>query len=741
MIAKQVAMRSVRKSDFGDLVRYITESQGNAERVKYVAVTNCASDNPIDAALEVRLTQQENTRSRADKTYHLIVSFRAGEQPSAEVLRVIEQRICEGLGFGEHQRVSAAHHDTDNVHLHIAINKVHPTRHTVHAPYNDHKVLGKLCEILEQEFGLQVDSHAAQKRGAENRAADMERHAGVESLIGWVQRECLDCLNHASSWAELHDTLHEHGLELQPRGNGIVIADAAGTQAKASSVARSMSKPQLEKRLGSFEPSRHPPIGPQSSSRTKYAKKPVRSKIDTTELHARYMQERQDDSVARTAEAAVLRQRQVAQLDAIKGMSRLKRSAIKLLGGSRLEKKLLYALAGRSLKAELAKAREQHRRERQGLRQQYTRRVWADWLKAKATQGDNAALAGLRARESRQGLKGNTVAATGQQAAVHGVAATPDSVTKKGTVIYLCANAAIRDDGDRLQVSRGADRGGISAALRMAVQRYGNHISVAGSDEFKSHVVAAAAAAALPVTFADAALEQRRQAFSEAIKNGAVHDPQVRRPTYAGGNAVAQPGAANRDRTGSGGAVRTPGASHASHVTSHAGPGAERYKPHIGRVGAKPPPEAKNRLRNLSQLGLVQLADGSEVLLPRDVPRHLEQPDTPSAHPLRRDLSGPGRVAEVDAAVAKFIAEREGKRLNGFDIKKHSRYTGVADSVATYAGTRSSDGHFLALFKRGEGVEVLPIDPATARKLKRVALGDVVTVTAKGSVKTKGRSR
>ena len=50
MIAKQVAMRSVRKSDFGDLVRYITEDEGNAERVGYVAVTNCASDNPIDAA-------------------------------------------------------------------------------------------------------------------------------------------------------------------------------------------------------------------------------------------------------------------------------------------------------------------------------------------------------------------------------------------------------------------------------------------------------------------------------------------------------------------------------------------------------------------------------------------------------------------------------------------------------------------------------------------------------------------
>ncbi|WP_395827925.1 hypothetical protein [Collimonas sp.] len=36
---------------------------------------------------------------------------------------------------------------------------------------------------------------------------------------------------------------------------------------------------------------------------------------------------------------------------------------------------------------------------------------------------------------------------------------------------------------------------------------------------------------------------------------------------------------------------------------------------------------------------------------------------------------------------------------------------------------------------------VLPVDDATARSLKRIALGEVVTVTPKGSIKTKGRSR
>jgi hypothetical protein len=52
------------------------------------------------------------------------------------------------------------------------------------------------------------------------------------------------------------------------------------------------------------------------------------------------------------------------------------------------------------------------------------------------------------------------------------------------------------------------------------------------------------------------------------------------------------------------------------------------------------------------------------------------------------------------------------------------------------------EGQALALLQRGEEVMVLPVDAPTAKKLKRLAVGDSVTVTAQGSIKTtKGRSR
>ena len=81
MIVKHVPMKTVRKSNFTELSRYLSDPQDRNERVGDVRITNCHSDELADAALEVMATQARNTRADGDKTYHLIISFRAGEDP------------------------------------------------------------------------------------------------------------------------------------------------------------------------------------------------------------------------------------------------------------------------------------------------------------------------------------------------------------------------------------------------------------------------------------------------------------------------------------------------------------------------------------------------------------------------------------------------------------------------------------------------------------------------------------
>jgi hypothetical protein len=80
MIAKHVPMRSLGKSDFAGLVEYITDAQSKTN-----GWARCSHElrgrHRAGRHHEVLATQHMNTRAKGDKTYHLIVSFRAGEQP------------------------------------------------------------------------------------------------------------------------------------------------------------------------------------------------------------------------------------------------------------------------------------------------------------------------------------------------------------------------------------------------------------------------------------------------------------------------------------------------------------------------------------------------------------------------------------------------------------------------------------------------------------------------------------
>jgi len=555
VIAKHVPMRSVGKSDFAGLVRYITDAQSKDHRLGHVQVTNCDAYSVRDTITEVLATQYANTRAESDKTYHLIVSFRAGEQPSADTLKAIEERICAGLGYGEHQRISAVHHDTDNLHIHIAINKIHPTRHTMHEPYYPHRALAELCTALERDYNLERDNHIPNQRGAAARAADMERHAGVESLVGWIKRECLEEIRGATSWAELHQVMRDNGLELRARGNGLVIEAGDGTTVKASTLARDLSKPALEKRLGGFEA----PERQDAQAKRSYQKGPVRLRIDTTELYARYKDAQKGLAAARAEALAEAKRRKDRAVEDAKKKAAAKRTAIKLLTDGRLTKKLLYAQVSASLGADLDAIRKIYDQERAKHYQGFQRQPWADWLKQEATQGNAEALAALRARDAAQGLKGNTIEGQGRPRPGH--APVVDNITKQGTIIYRAGLSAVRDDGDRLQVSREADRDGVQAALRMAMEKYGERITVTGSPEFKAQIIRVAADAQLPITFTDPGLERRRLAL---IEQGAKPDGK-------------RPGA------------------------------------HVGQV---PPPQRRHGLRTLGQVEGLRM-DGGEVARPQ----------------------------------------------------------------------------------------------------------------------------
>ena len=889
MIAKRVPMRKLHKSSFAGLASYIANSQGKHERVEKVSITNCESEDLEWAIKEIQATQEQNTRAKSDKTYHLIVSFREGERPNDEVLRSIEERICDGLGYGEHQRISAVHNDTDNLHIHIAINKIHPTRLTIFEPYFDKRTLLNLCAELEVAHGLQIDNHQPKADAVRTRAADMERAGGMESLIGWIKRECLPAMDSVQDWNQMHEVLAHHGLQLQRRGNGLAISNEAGLVVRASSVRRDMSLSALERKFGAFQEAvdftnapktsdapasivereqgidglrqwiRTECLGPinraqswqemyqameqqglrlemrqrgivfhtksgvsieadsirpnwtrsefgrrfggfreglhwkaegamsatEASDRnqtregrqSKYERRPVTSRIDTSKLYERYQNFHQQNREVRSAQwGAAIKRRDQLIADA-KRNAKIKRGLLGMTRG--VSRKILLTMVSKSLVKEIAQINDEYQRTKKTLFASTQRPAWTDWLQSQARAGDTEAIAVLRARAAKSPLAGNTVAPVGATQTDALAEPNPDGVTKKGTVIYRAGTGAIRDDGQRLQVSAQPTQAELTKALRIAADRGSSAaLDVHGSQSFKDRLAVTAATSNLDVRFSNPQLEKRHQSVKRTVAvrqskqtlraagarllgvlaNQAV--PPLARKALRYLHDAIKPSVLPRSQTKpyppttskekihvrrDHAAIRpTNGAAAPTGFREFPG---ERYrgttngKPNIGRVGTVPPPSNRYRLRDLSERSLVLGAEPGSVLLPRDVSDHLGQHQAQGDHVLRRDIRGTGGGIKPADSVDIYVAERNAKREYIADIPKHKRYNDQSGNKFLFAGSRVIEGQQLALLKSGDEVYVLQIDPKDAAAFRRVKVGGAVEITEMGKLKRKGRTQ
>lgn len=495
MIAKRCDLLGAIPSSFGRLADYLTNHQGNECRVGDVTLTNVLSEGYDFALAEIQATQALNTRAKGDKTYHLMVSFREGENPSPGVLKEIEQKIADGLGLGEHQRLSVLHRDTDNLHFHMAINKIHPQKLTMHEPYYDKKKLGKLCESLEREYGLQIDNHEAKKTVSQGNAQNMERAGGMESLIGWTQRECGEALKNASSWAEFHQVLSKNGLELQERGRGFVITDGK-TSIKASSVARELSRGSLERRMGQYQAYSKDKIVPKK----KYKRQPVSKGADSGSLWKAYQAARKNLWEARRIELKQERAKRDKIIDSARKGYALQKFFMRFVKNRFMKTAMRHAFSN-SKERRIQKAREEYEKKKQDLSS--GQMSWMDWLKAEAKAGNAEAIKFLQSRREKP-VEGNYFSGKVHEAQA---GQSPDAVTTKGTYIY---NSELRETASEVKVS-GTGPESLLNGLRLAEKKFAGVVQVNGPSEFKSNVVDVAVKNRMEIRFTDAAMEAERK--------------------------------------------------------------------------------------------------------------------------------------------------------------------------------------------------------------------------------------
>ncbi|WP_292995098.1 TraI/MobA(P) family conjugative relaxase [Nitrosomonas sp.] len=536
MIAKIIPIKSVRKSSFSVLIQYLTDPQDKSERVSQIKVSNCYTDDLTAALLEIQNTQEMNTRAKSDKTCHLVLSFPEGERLSLADLNAIEERFCEALGFNGHQRISVVHDDTNNLHMHIAINKIHPRNLIIHNPYYDYKKVAKLCEQIEQEYGLTKVNHETVSDKAARVTQEIETRTGVESLLGWIKREALTEIKDADNWQDLHQVLAKHGLEIKERGSGFVLVANNGVAVKASSIDRSLSKGNLTQRLGAFVQNEHSTQSSQQNTK-QYQPRPLQNRIDTSELYARYQQEQNDSARQRTTQWAMLRHTRDQLIERAKREAKLKRNIIKSIKAGRLAKKALYATAHQQFKTTIEVIRGDYQKAYQHSKTRHSRMGWLDWLAKEAKNGNAEALAVLRSRRVGQ-FKGNQVSAKPSNDKPNGYFKdglikdnSVESITKIGTVTYKAGSTTIRDDGKRLIVLPDTSQEALRDILQVAMKKYGSHLAINGTESFRHEIAQVAAQNQMRVTFDDKPLEQYRQELMKQHRVNKVQSAGQKRST------------------------------------------------------------------------------------------------------------------------------------------------------------------------------------------------------------------
>ena len=483
----------------------------------------------------------QNTRVK-DPVYHVVLSWPAMESPNDGQAFECGRHALAAIGMSDHQYVFAIHRDTDNVHLHIAVNRVNPDSFVAVYPDRDYYKLDRAMRELELRFGWShdkgpcgvferngktvidwssTDPNTKGKRPAA--AADMERHADQESFFSYVRGKPRKALmsalrNDALTWPQLHNLLAKHGLQLREKGQGLAIYDlnsADTTPIKASDMHEGLSKGHLTKRLGPFEaaepslpapaaiagydkhrpPKRDPEQREQRRQERAEARRDLRARYDAYKT----------GFVLRRLDPGTVRER----FTTLRQEARRQRIGVRTTVTDPAVRKAMYSIIAFETVRARHRLQREVRRERAALRAESGNRrgSYREWVEQYAATGDAAAISQLRGFLCTQKRQIKDLTRALGNDGMDGIKYDEDvdpiarelgngfqfHVRRDGSVAYRDKDGAegFVDLGRRIEVlAKGHDgAGAIAAALAFAADKYGDHFELTGSEQFKRHAI------------------------------------------------------------------------------------------------------------------------------------------------------------------------------------------------------------------------------------------------------------
>ncbi|WP_082337838.1 TraI/MobA(P) family conjugative relaxase [Xanthomonas vasicola] len=502
--ADRVKSKAKHVRDLTDYIRDPAKTNPH-EKVAYTGARGFLCDDHAGQQSEMVALAMDAPRS-ANPINHYILSWREGEYPTpAQVEQAVEILLAE-FGLAEHQALYALHQDTDNMHLHIAVNRVHPDTLKVIKPNRGfdkeagHRAIAKIEAIQgwssEQNARYQVDANGETIRGASDgrkapsqKRRDMEVRTGEQSAERIAIEAAAPLIRDASSWTELHARLQAQGFRYERKGSGAVIW-IGDVPVKASSADRGATLAALEKRLGEFQPAAPAEVLPTPLV------KPIKV---TAPRWAEYIAARRAHYQAKNAAQIRLREKHELERQGVNERQQAERTDITAgtWRGKGKELNIIRSVLAAEQAAMRLRMQERQRDERRRFQERFRPfPSYEDWLRSELSpeaadqwRYRNHGPDEIPARivgdirvdpvetRRRKDLRDFVAEIHGDRVAYH----------LAGRV-----SPAFVDRGDRIDVHDAADEAAILAALQLSAEKWGT-FQVTGSEAYKARCASLAA--------------------------------------------------------------------------------------------------------------------------------------------------------------------------------------------------------------------------------------------------------
>lgn len=277
-------LRSPEKSNPYDeaLLRYLRANRGDGEQIERSYHQGCR--HLISKEPEAQKVEMMALIARAgsgEPLAHWLLSWKHNERPTPEQIDEAAGIFLAEMGWGHLCAIYAAHADTHNIHLHIAVNRFDPQRGKMVKVDGgkrwDLNAAHRAVAIIVDRQGWASEDDAryavvdgrpvfrkqTQQRSGETsvdtNARAYEQRTGLKSVMRIMIEEARPILLGAKSWAEIHYRLGQIGMRCVATRQGLKVA-LGDQHVKASSIHRQCSLKQLVARLESPYKERLPSV-------------------------------------------------------------------------------------------------------------------------------------------------------------------------------------------------------------------------------------------------------------------------------------------------------------------------------------------------------------------------------------------------------------------------------------------------------------------------------------------------